>query len=101
MLPAWGAVVHGDHPVLFHQRGSGEALVFGIRVDAVGQVTPMDQVGRDGVAPVLSRNLGWVGLVEQVPIPLPITEAVGVVEPRFRVDVMIGGAMPVAGIGCP
>ncbi len=61
----------------------------------------MDEVGRDGMAPMLPGILGWIGLVEQVPMPLPVAQAVRVVEHGLRVDVVIGGAMWVIFVGCP
>ena len=49
----------------------------------------MDEVIADGVSPVLPGVLRRVALVEEVPSTLPETEAVGVVQRVFRVDVVV------------
>ena len=84
-----GAVIDGDHPVLFDQRRARKAAFFRIGVDGIGQILPVDEIVADGVAPMLTRVFGRVGLVEEMPAVLPETESVGIVERVFRVDIVI------------
>ncbi len=71
--------------------------MLGARVERKGQVFPVNEVFAHGVAPVLAGVFRRIGLIEQVPAPLPETESVGVVEPPFRIDVVVYGAMGVPG----
>ena len=89
-------MVNGDNAIVFGQGRAGEALVFRIGVDGQGQISPVDEVVADGVPPVLSRVLRRIGLIEHVPASLPEAEAVGIVEPAFRIDVMVDWSMRLA-----
>ena len=56
----------------------------------------MDEVVADGVSPVHPWVLRRVALVEEVPSTLPETEAVGVVQRVFRVDVVVDRPVRIA-----
>ena len=58
----------------------------------------MDEVVAYGVAPVLAGVLWRVGLVEEMVAALPEAQSVGVVEIGFRVDVVVNGAVRIAGV---
>ena len=92
----FGAVVDGDHAVVLYQGRAGKAALLRVGVDGVGQVAPVDEVVADGVAPVLARVFGGIGLVEEVPAVLPEAESVGIVERVLRVDVVVDGPVGVA-----
>ena len=89
------AVVHGNDPVLLHQRGAGVAPVLRSGTDGIGQVAPVDEVRADGVAPVLARVLRRPRLVEQVPAALPEAQSVGVVQRVLRADEVVARSMRV------
>ena len=92
-------MIHDDDAVVFDEGAAGETLFFGVGVDAIGEVPPMDEIVADGVTPVLAGVFRRIGLVKEVPAALPETEAVGVVEHGLRVDVMVEGSVWVAGVG--
>ncbi len=92
-----GAVVAGDDPVVLDQGRARIAAPFGIGIDRVGEVAPVDQVVAHRVAPVLARILRRVALVEQVPAALPAAQAVGIVQPVLRADEVVPGHVPVTG----
>ena len=53
------------------------------------------------MAPVLAPVLFRIGLVEQMPVPVPEAQAVGIVQAPFRVDIVEDGPVPVAGQPLP
>ena len=53
----------------------------------------MDQVGTVGVTPVGDRVLDRIGLVEKMPVAVPVAESVGVVQPPFRGGKMVERAI--------
>ena len=61
-----GAVIDGDHPVLFHQleqfRRARKAALLRVGIDGIGQIAPVDQIVADRVSPVLARVFRRVGL---------------------------------------
>ena len=59
------------------------------------KLPPVDEVGADGVAPVLAGVLRRPRLVEQVPAALQEAQPVGVVQRVLGVDEVIAGAMRV------
>ena len=58
----------------------------------------MDEIVADGVAPVLAGILRWIGLVEEMVAALPEAQSIGVVEIGFGVDVVVDGAVWIAGV---
>ena len=58
----------------------------------------MDEVVAYGVAPVLTSILRWIGLVKEMVAALPEAQSVGVVEIGFGVDVVVDGAVWIAGV---
>ncbi len=93
------AVVDRDDAVVLDERAPGEATVLRARVDRVGEVAPAHEVVADRVAPVLSRVLGRVGLVEEMPATLPAAEAVRIVERALRADEVERRAEAVVRVG--
>ena len=89
-------VVHGDHTVVLHQRAARVTAALRVRIDAVGQVPPVDEFVRYGVPPVLARVFGRIGLVEQVPAPLPEAQPVGIVEHGLGIHVVVHGAVGIS-----
>ena len=91
-----GAVVAGDDAVVLHQGRARKAAPFGVGIDRVGKVAPVDQIVTHGVAPVLPRILRRVALVEQVPAALPAAQAVGIVQPVLGAQEVVPRHVPVA-----
>lgn len=86
-----GAVIDGDDPIGLHERCPGITAALRAGMDGVWQVAPVEEVVAYGMSPVLPGVFGRKRLVEQVPAPLPIAQAVGVVESALRAGKMIRG----------
>ena len=93
-------MVHGDHAVVLDPGRTGPGSLLGPRVDRIGQVAPVHQVVADRMPPVRPRVRRRIRLEEEMPLPLPETQPVGVVQPTFGADkvierpVGIGGLLP-------
>ena len=89
------AVIHGDHAVIFSQRRTRKTAFFGMRIDGIGQILPVNQVIADGMPPVLARVFGRISLIEQMPASLPKAKPIGVVQGAFGIHIMIKRTMRV------
>ncbi len=57
------------------------AHALGIGMNRVRQIAPVNQIGADRMAPVRpARFFRLIGLIEEMPIPLPEAEAVGIIQ---------------------
>ena len=92
----FGAVIDGDHAIVLDQRRARKTTFLGVRIDGVGQILPVDEVVADGVAPMLTRVFGGIGLVEEMPAVLPEAEPVWIVERVFRLTYGLDGPVGVA-----
>ena len=68
-------------------------MVFGLWVNGVRKIAPVDQVVADGMSPVYPVLSGGAGLLEQVPTVLPVAKSVGIPHPPLGIDEMVDGAM--------
>ena len=83
-------------PVVLDEGRAREAALLRVGVDGVWKVAPVNEIIAYGVSPVLPGVIRRIALVEQVPATLPETEAVGVVQRVFGVDVVVHRPMWVA-----
>ena len=96
------AVIHGDDPILFDQRGAGEAMALRTRVDGVRKVAPVHQIRTHRVSPVYTFvAVRRIALIEEVPVSLPVAEAVGVVVIRFGTHEVVGWPVRITAQSCP
>ena len=91
-------VVGGNHPVRFDKTRPRKAVLLGVGIDRIGQVTPVHQVAADGMPPV-HPPLVRIALVEQVPVALPETQAIWVVKPILRCAEVIERPVAVLRLG--
>jgi hypothetical protein len=49
------------------------------------------------MTPVLARILWWISLVKEMPVALPVTEAVGIIQTAFRIHIVINGPVRIVG----
>ncbi len=84
-------MIKGYYFVIINIGRSTKACPLRSRIDGQGKVLPMDEVLADGMAPMLTGEFRRIGLVEQVPVALPETEPIGVIQAAFRIYIMING----------
>ena len=66
-------------------------------IDGVGQIPPMDQIFTDCVSPVRARIIRRKGLIEQMPLAVPIAQPIRIVERAFRTDEVVQRAIRLVG----
>jgi hypothetical protein len=75
-------IIGGDHPILLYEARARKTVLFGVGVDGVGQIPPVDEILADRVTPVDPPLIGRA-LIEEVPLPLPVAQTIWIVQPIF------------------
>ena len=82
-------MVHGNNSVLFNKGGTGENCPLRAWIDCIGKVAPMNKILTDRMAPMLTPVFWRVGLVKEVPVALPKTQSIRVIQFTLRTYKMI------------